>query len=169
MAMNNDKLILRYCLPKEVNQKRQKNLQWKSTFLAKIRHLKYTGKNLEILEKVNEWIEDEYKYTDTPKRPGENENDVKKRRYKEYKEHCAAKQNLLTEAEKLMKSDGLHKRHTYIKEIREYSDPKMDYRTKQRFIDQNIQMDIKYFNNKEGMKILMRQREQLKQALEKKN
>lgn len=43
----------------------------------------------------------------------------------------------------------------------------MDYRSKQRFIDQNIQVDIKYFNNKEGMKILMRQRMQMQQALEK--
>ena len=71
MAMNNDKLILRYCLPKEVNQKRQKNLQWKSTFLAKIRHLKHTGKNQEILQKVDEWIDEAFVYENTPKKAGE--------------------------------------------------------------------------------------------------
>ena len=49
--------------------------------------MKYVGKNLEILEKVNEWIEDEFVYKDTKKRPGETDDDTKKRRYKEYKAH----------------------------------------------------------------------------------
>ena len=71
MAKNNDKLILRYCLPNEVNQKRQKNLQWKSTFLAKLRHLKFTGKKLELMQKLDEWIEENFVYKESSQKKGE--------------------------------------------------------------------------------------------------
>ena len=33
-------------------------------------------------------------------------------------------------AEELLKKSGLNRRHSYIQQIRDYSDPKMDYRSK---------------------------------------
>ena len=65
--------------------------------------MKYVGKNLELLEKINEWIEETFIYKDTPKIPGESEEATKKRHYKEYKDYQQKKAALLTDAESLMK------------------------------------------------------------------
>mmetsp|Transcript_31393 Transcript_31393/g.48005 ORF Transcript_31393/g.48005 Transcript_31393/m.48005 type:complete len:184 (-) Transcript_31393:789-1340(-) len=69
---NNQKLILRFCCPEEINKKRQKNLQIKSTFLAKINYLKLLGKKHELIDRIDSWIEsniDEIAAKSAPPKP----------------------------------------------------------------------------------------------------
>jgi len=55
-------LILRFCCPEEINQKRQKNLQIKATFLAKINYLKLLGMKQDIVAKIDSWVDESLDY-----------------------------------------------------------------------------------------------------------
>lgn len=50
-------LNVKYCKAKEVNQNRQKFLNFKATYAAKQDHLKIMGQRTEILSKVDNWLD----------------------------------------------------------------------------------------------------------------
>ena len=50
-------LNLRYCLPEEVNRKRQKYLIFKGQFLAKIQHIRSLGQSVQSLAKIYGYID----------------------------------------------------------------------------------------------------------------
>ena len=55
-SKNQNKLIISYCLPREVNEKRQRNLMMKARFLAKLKLLKQKGQALIILRNFDKWL-----------------------------------------------------------------------------------------------------------------
>jgi hypothetical protein len=48
---------LKYCHPRDVNLKRQRELMYKAKFYQKIVHLKCQGKKTEIMNKTFRWLE----------------------------------------------------------------------------------------------------------------
>lgn len=53
-----ERLNLRYCMPIEVNKKRQKFLVFKGAFLAKMLTMKLAGQKQVLMEKFVKWIEE---------------------------------------------------------------------------------------------------------------
>ena len=54
--------MLRYCNPKEVNQKRKDFLKQKTTFLSQLQLLRENGKNLQLMKKVEIWLDENIEY-----------------------------------------------------------------------------------------------------------
>ena len=57
MDISNEKLILRFCKADEVGEKRQNNLNAKSTFLSKIKHMRQKGKKFDMMMLCHNWVE----------------------------------------------------------------------------------------------------------------
>ena len=55
--LNSDKVPLRFCTEQEVLEKSQRNLLFKSSFLQKMDHLKQKGKKIEMMNKIERWID----------------------------------------------------------------------------------------------------------------
>jgi hypothetical protein len=72
LLKDNSKLLLRFCNPKEVNQKRKENHFFKTTFLAKMEQLKEKGKKLEKCRSLEIWLENQFR--DQEKASQNNEN-----------------------------------------------------------------------------------------------
>ena len=71
-------LCLKYCHELEVYKKRNKNLVFKAKFLQKIYSIRSSGKRLEILKMVDEWLEENIDelYQNTLKSKSKGENDT---------------------------------------------------------------------------------------------
>lgn len=51
------KIMIRYCHAEEVNVLRQRDLNIKQTFLAKMKHLKLQGLNQSLMERTHSFVE----------------------------------------------------------------------------------------------------------------
>ena len=60
MQKDNSKLMLRFCNAREVNQRRQVNHVQKTSFLAKMHQLKEKGAKLELIRKLEIWLDDKF-------------------------------------------------------------------------------------------------------------
>jgi hypothetical protein len=51
-------VVLRFCQESEVNKKRQKSHQQKTSFLCKFKHLKHLGVKQELQRRIDVWAEE---------------------------------------------------------------------------------------------------------------
>ena len=140
--------------------------------MAKIKHLKNTGQRLELLQRIAVWIEENWE-THYPKseinksaKLGASVAERRKWEYEEYKRQDQFKQELHNFAESALLKKELKRRAKYIAEIREFSDPKKEFQVKSRYVDMNIQGDIKYFNCSAAFQVRQEQRRELQKAFD---
>jgi hypothetical protein len=156
---------MRYCKEIEVNTKRQKAILQKSGFLAKLRLLKSLGRKDQLMldteifleQNIDELYKQQQAKHREARRAAADPNapvptvDLAQIGTKlragvnTYYEKKKLKEQLLAQVETSLKAKIRRKRQSSIKEIRERTDKKREYRQKVVFIENNLKKDIQYF------------------------
>lgn len=53
-----NELVLKFCLPHEVNAKRHNEVIQQTGFLAKLNHMKLNGMSIDLMSRVDEWLDE---------------------------------------------------------------------------------------------------------------
>ena len=148
-------IILRFCLPHEVNAKRQKKLNLQASFLSKLEHLKALGTQNTLLFKVEEWLDDNLDEI-FEKDHSKNKDLTRKLRnlgsrnkqMELYKYKRKLREKLLAASEDIVRRQVRSKREQSIREIKKKSHPSLEYRTKVHYIESKIEKQIRFFSKK---------------------
>ena len=71
---------------------------------------------------------------------------------------------MLAKAEEMINRKECKKRVKYIREIKDFTDNKIDFRVKSKYIDLNIKNDIKYFNTSRAFQYKKEEQKDLKKV-----
>ena len=122
-SKTNIDLQFKYCHPRYVNGKRQKQQIFKAKYLAKQRHLKAKGDLQTSLHKLDQFLETNIDFLWERYCPDHKELGIKldRERRKQFKETLAEKM------ESKLNRKFLSRRHKQIMAIKKRIDPKIDY------------------------------------------